>query len=362
MKILIIGGTNFIGPPLVRQLVAMGHEVILFHRGTTTASLPRDVHEILGDRSHFWEMRSQFQQLSPQVVIDMIAYTEQDALTLMNTFEDIAGRVVVISSMDVYRAYDVLWGKESDVVPVPLTEDSPLRQQLCPYRKMPSRPLNMPVDYEKILVERVVMACDLPGTILRLPMVYGSRDVLHRLYSYLQRMDDNRPAIVLSESIARWRGSYGYVENIAYAIALATTNENAAGRIYHVAEVEALTEAERITRVGEIVGWQGKVVVIPNSQLPQDQKLPLNLEQDWIVDSTRIRQELGYQEIVPLDEALRRTIDWQKTHPPQEPQQFAMPWLLDSATEDLILADFKSNIKSQHQDSAVESHPQKSAS
>ncbi|MBW4685727.1 MAG: NAD-dependent epimerase/dehydratase family protein [Komarekiella atlantica HA4396-MV6] len=337
MKILIIGGTNFIGPPLVRQLVAMGHEVTLFHRGTTTASLPLDVQEILGDRSHLWEMRSQFQQLSPQVVVDMVAYTEQDALTLMNTFQGIARRVVVISSIDVYRAYDVLWGKESDVVPIPLTEDSPLRQQLCPYREMPSRPLNVPIDYEKILVERVVMACDLPGTILRLPMVYGSRDVLHRLYAYLQRIDDNRPAIVLSESIARWRGSYGYVENIAYAIALAIINENATGRIYHVAEVEALTEAERITKIGEIVGWQGKVVVVPNSQLPQHRKLSLNLEQHWIVDSTRIRQELGYQEIVPLDEALGRTIDWQKTHPPQEPQQFTMPWLLDYATEDVIL-------------------------
>ncbi len=48
-------------------------------------------------------MRSpyQFEQLSPQVVIDMIAYTEQEALTLMNTFEGIAQRVVAISSIAV---------------------------------------------------------------------------------------------------------------------------------------------------------------------------------------------------------------------------------------------------------------------
>lgn len=35
MKILIIGGTNFIGPFLVRHLLTMGHDVILFHRGKT---------------------------------------------------------------------------------------------------------------------------------------------------------------------------------------------------------------------------------------------------------------------------------------------------------------------------------------
>ena len=108
MKILIIGGTNFIGPPVVRQLIAMGHEVSVFHRGKTTTNLPPGVHEILGDRSHLLQIKSKFKQLSPQVVVDMIAYNEQDALTLTNTFEDIAQRVVVISSMDVYRAYDVL--------------------------------------------------------------------------------------------------------------------------------------------------------------------------------------------------------------------------------------------------------------
>ncbi|WP_375475516.1 NAD-dependent epimerase/dehydratase family protein [uncultured Nostoc sp.] len=341
MKILIIGGTNFIGPPVVCQLIAMGHEVSIFHRGKTTTNLPPGVQEILGDRFHLLEMKSKFKQLSPQVVVDMIAYNEQDALTLTNTFEGIAQRVVVISSMDVYRAYDVLWGKEFDVVPVPLTEDSPLRQQLYPYRKMPSRPIAVPIDYEKILVERVVMASTLPATIIRLPMVYGSRDVLHRLYSYLQRMDDKRPAIVLEDNIARWRGSYGYVENVAYAIALAAINERATGRIYHVADVEALTEAQRITRVGKIAGWQGKVVIVPKSQLSTEWKLPGNTEQDWFVDSTRIRQELGYKEIVPLDEALQRTIDWQWTHSPQEPQQFAVPWLLDYAIEDAILSKFR---------------------
>ncbi|MDF5739068.1 MULTISPECIES: NAD-dependent epimerase/dehydratase family protein [unclassified Nostoc] len=341
MKILIIGGTNFIGPPVVRQLIAMGHEVSVFHRGKTTTNLPPNVHEILGDRSHLFEMKSKFRQLSPEVVVDMIAYNEQDALTLTNTLEGIAQRVVVISSMDVYRAYDVLWRKESDVVFVPLTEDSSLRQQLCPYREMPSRPLNVPIDYEKILVERVVMASNLPGTIIRLPMVYGSRDFRHRLYCYLQRMDDKRPAIVLEDSTARWRGSYGYVENVAYAIALAVTNQRATGRIYHVADVEAFTETERISRIGKIAGWQGKVVIVPKSQLPSEWKLPVNTEQDWFVDSTRIRQELGYKEIVPLDEALRQTIDWQRNHSPQEPEQFATPWLLDYAIEDAILSKFR---------------------
>ncbi len=338
MKILIIGGTNFIGPPVVRHLMAMGHEVTVFHRGKTTAQLPQGVHEILGERKYLTQMKDKLQQLSPEVVLDMIAYTEHDARALIEAFQGMQARVVVVSSMDVYQAYSVLLGKESDVVPVPLTEDSPLRTSLYPFREMPNRPLEAPDDYEKILVEKIIMEnADLPGTIVRLPMVYGENDPLHRLFPYLQRIDDNRPAIVVPESIANWRGSYGYVENVAYAIALAVTNTRAQNRIYHLSDIEVLTEVERITKIGEITHWQGKVVTVPQSQLPQEWKLPFNTQQDWLVDSTRIRQELEYKEIVPLNEALERTINWQRANLPKLPQQFAAPWLLDYAIEDQIL-------------------------
>ncbi|WP_228059703.1 NAD-dependent epimerase/dehydratase family protein [Plectonema radiosum] len=45
MKILIIGGTNFIGPFLVRHLLTMGHDITLFHRGKTKAELPQNVNQ-----------------------------------------------------------------------------------------------------------------------------------------------------------------------------------------------------------------------------------------------------------------------------------------------------------------------------
>ena len=340
MKILVIGGTKFIGLTVVRQLSQMGHEVTVFHRGKTTVKLPQNVQEILGDRTHITDFKSKFAEISPQVVLDMFPYTENDALMLMKTFKGITQRIVAISSMDVYRAYGVILGREFDVIPLPITEDSPLRSSLYPYRNKSEKPLErIDDDYEKILVEKVVMSDpDLPGTIVRLPMVYGENDPLNRLFPYLQRMDENRQGIVLEESLAGWRGCYGYVENVGYAITLAVTNERASDRIYHVADTQVLSEAERITKVGEVVGWQGKVVTVPPEKLPTDWKLPVNTKQDWFIDSTRIRQELGYSEIISPEEALQRTIDWQRTHPPQEPDKFAAPWLLDYATEDAILA------------------------
>ncbi|GAA6619576.1 NAD-dependent epimerase/dehydratase family protein [Scytonema sp. NUACC26] len=337
MKILVIGGTNFIGPHVIRHLCQLGHEVTVFHRGQTIAELPTNVRQIFGDTLHLQKFKSQFEEIAPQIVVDMILLTEQDAVALMNTFKGIAKRVVAISSIDVYRAYSVLLGQESEVISVPLTENSPLRQQLYPFREMPERPLNTPIDYEKILVERVVMSePTLPGTIVRLPMVYGSNDPLRRLHPYLQRIDDNRPVIILEESLAQWRGAYGYVENVAYAVALAICHEEASDRVYHVADREALSEAERIDKIGQLTGWQGQVLAVPKEKFPTEWKLTVNPKQHWLIDSSRIREELGYTEVVFPDEALLKTIYWERANPPKNSHQSAFPWLLDYATEDAI--------------------------
>ena len=60
MKILVIGGTNFIGPCVVRQLLKMGHEVTVFNRGQTQTELPEDVKWIKGDRHHLLEYKHEF--------------------------------------------------------------------------------------------------------------------------------------------------------------------------------------------------------------------------------------------------------------------------------------------------------------
>jgi nucleoside-diphosphate-sugar epimerase len=135
MKVIIVGGTSFIGPPLVRRLVALGHHVAVFHRGKTQAPLPSSVEQILGDRIALGTHTDQFRRFGPDVVVDMIALTEADARGLVAAFRGLAQRSVVISSADVYRAYGRFIKLEPGLVePTPLVEDAPLRQALFPYR------------------------------------------------------------------------------------------------------------------------------------------------------------------------------------------------------------------------------------
>lgn len=345
LQILIIGGTAFIGPRVVRRLCGLGCDVTVFHRGRTEADLPASVTRLHGDRAQLPEFAAAFRERPPDVVLDMIPMTEQEARPLMDLFRDVARRVVAVSSEDVYQAYDRFRGIDPGPPdPVPLTEDSPLRSRLYPYRSDPPRAADDPRrsmdDYEKILVERAIMGDpELPGTVLRLPAVYGPGDRQRRLFSYLKRMDDRRPAILLSEGQARWRWSRGYVENVAAAIALAVVDERAAGRIYNVAEPEALPEAEWVQQIGQAAGWSGQVVTVPEDRLPLALRSDYRWEQDWFVDSARIRRELDYTEAIPLDDALRRTVEWERAHPPAEidPAQF------DYAAEDAVLAALPSD-------------------
>jgi nucleoside-diphosphate-sugar epimerase len=135
MLVLVIAGTGFIGSQVVRALQRMGHTVAVFHRGRTEAELPSSVTHFHGERDQLASFRSHFQRLGPEVVIDMRLMTERDAEGAVTAFRGIARRLVAISSGDVYRAYDVF--RQSVSGPpkaVPITEDSPLRDTLFPYR------------------------------------------------------------------------------------------------------------------------------------------------------------------------------------------------------------------------------------
>ena len=305
MRILVIGGTRFIGPFIVRELVRQGHRVTVFHRGQTNAKLPPGVSEILGDYGQLADHRAEFRRLAPEVVFHTNAFAANDARGFVQTFAGLARRSVVLSSIDVYRAYGRLHRTEPGPPdPTPLTEDSPLRDQ-------PS--LHGP-DRDKIEVERLVLSVpDFPATVLRLPAVYGPGDHRHRFREYLVRMLDERPVILMEDGYAVWRWSHGYVENIAAAAALVAADDRAAGRIYNLGEPEVPTQAERVAALGCAVGWRGQIRAMPRTGLPPHLQADVDWHQPWTVDTGRIHSELGFREPVTFEEALQRTLAWHKS-------------------------------------------------
>jgi nucleoside-diphosphate-sugar epimerase len=342
MRVLILGGNGFLGRPIARRLLDVGADVTVFHRGTEKAvDLPHGIHSIHGDRNELDRSVEDFRRLHPDVVIDALAFTQTQAESLMDAFRGIAQRAIVLSSGDVYRANDILFRRfEGSVEPTPLTESSPLRERLYPYRGVPV-PAEYGIswdDYDKTLVERAMRGDPrLPVTVLRLPMVYGPGDDggrKRRFQSYMKRMDDGRSAILLDRRTARWRAPWGYADDIAEAVRLCVENERSAGEIYNVGESERLDVEGWVRALAAAVGWTGQLVMADEACPPPSLPRELNLDQHLDMDTTKIRRHLGYRETVSRAEALAKTVAWDREHPPKrlDRNQF------DYAAEDAILS------------------------
>jgi nucleoside-diphosphate-sugar epimerase len=323
MKILAIGGTGFIGPYTIRRLQQAGHNVTVFHRGQT--AVLEGTAQIIGDRNRLAEFRDTVAGEKFDVVIDFILSSARQAQQLMETMRGITGRVVALSSMDTYRAWGVFYGLEpGGLEALPVNEDSAVRTK-PPYppevlQKVQQMVSWADAEYDKVPVERVILGCqNLPGTILRLPMVYGPGDYAHRFHPFLKRMDDGRPFILFAEDVAAVRAPRGYVEDIAAGIALATISDRAAGRIYNVCEAESFSELEWARKIAAAAGWNGQFILLPREKIPPHLAWPYNTAQHLVVSSERIRGELGYREGVPREEAFERTIAWERANPPQTP-------------------------------------------
>lgn len=339
MRILLIGGNGFIGRFVIAALQQQGHVLAVFHRGTTAA--PSAVNEIRGDRHQLGASATGMRRFAPDVVIDLVISSGAQAEELMNIFRGATRRVVMLSSIDVYRAVGVSHGTENGPLQeVPLTEESELRRNLHPYPPESMQVLRKTFpwvtdDYDKIPAEHVVMNDpELPGTVLRLPMIYGPGDRLHRFYPVVKRIADGRSHIIFAEPLAAWHSPRGYVENVAAAIALAATDDRAARRIYNVCEEPSFSELEWSRKIASATRWEGEFVTLPVERTPPHLMRLGNAAQHWTASSTRIRRELGYKEPVAIDEAIQRTIRWELANPPDDVlAQF------DYAAEDAAVAD-----------------------
>ena len=106
--------------------------------------------------------------------------------------------------------------------------------------------------------------------------------------------------------------------------------------MYNVSETESFSELDWARKIAAATNWAGEFVVLPHDRTPKHLLSPGNTAQHLVASSERIRKELGYHELLPRDEAIRRTIEWERANAPAMPTaQF------DYATEDAALAQFK---------------------
>lgn len=286
MKILMIGGTRFIGAHAARRLHDAGAQITALHRGSSANPILPDIEHIL-DPDAAWPITTYPASLKRDwdVVIHMVAMGRADADAAVRTFAGRAGRFVLVSSCDVYRAYGRLMKTEpGEPGPVPLREDAPLRTVLYPYRAMEAQLGAWARDYEKIHAEAAVQnAPDLDWTILRLPKVYGPEDNgdLATIYGFAGAPD--------------WRWTHGHVTNVAAAIATAAFHPEARNAIFNVGELHTPSMGERLARLPV----RGEAPDLP----------PFDFRQPFVLDTGAIRARLGYADIIDEVQAMHDQAD-----------------------------------------------------
>lgn len=104
LDILVLGGTGFIGPHMVREALRRGHSVTLFNRGRTNNTLFPDIETIKGDRGGDLSM---LEGRNWDAVIDNSGYVPRHVENSAKTLAPNIGQYLYISTIAVYDSYAV---------------------------------------------------------------------------------------------------------------------------------------------------------------------------------------------------------------------------------------------------------------
>lgn len=315
MRLAVIGGTGFIGPSIVRHLAEAGHWV-------ATISRSKDRH-IEGAATHFAAHREDPGAIADfcrgnriDTVVDLLALVPEATQPLLAMLDGAVDRYVMASSLDVYRNYGGFHRCETaEPILDSMSEDAPLRASRFPYRdsalaREPGR--EWLADYDKIPIEEMVRALSQTSwTILRLPMVFGPGDRQRRFIGYTQPMAIGAARIEIAKGWANWTTTYSYVGNVGAAIALAAAGQAGANEAFNIGEETPVDQVSWVRRFADIAGWRGEIVLVDDERSAMATFLQdLDLRFPLICDSSKIRSRLGFHEVVPLEDAVRWTYEY----------------------------------------------------
>lgn len=320
MRVLVIGGTGFIGSYVVSKLNQTVDEVYVLHRGRTDREFPAGVKSVICDRSKQKELSRTMTEVAPDVVIDMIPRTAQETWSVLQSVPQNLKRLVIISSIDVYRAYNRLRKIElGEPDATPIKEDGPLREILFPYRGNAVDALHTSYMYEKLLVEGLTRSeMKIPSTILRLPVVFGPNDPQSRTFVYVSRMNDKRPTLLLGKKQSNWKVTRGYVEDVADVIAACALKDDGESHVFNVGEREPVNERQWVEELARTMNWDGEILEIDDSQLPSHLIEDFDWNQDLTIDCSSVKEYLGSAKVTEMEEALAKTVRWQIDNSPLE--------------------------------------------
>ncbi|MEI8250821.1 MAG: NAD-dependent epimerase/dehydratase family protein [Synechococcus sp. ELA057] len=279
MKILVMGGTRFVGRPLVAQLLEQGHALTLFTRGRNP--LPAGVEHLCGDRGSA-EGLAALEGRRFDVIVDSSGRTLEDSRAVLERTGAPAHRFVYVSSAGVY-ADSELW---------PLHEDSPTDPG--------SRHSG------KLETEAWLQAERIPFTSFRPTYIVGAGNYNPVESWFFDRIVHGRPVPLPGDGSTITQ--LGHVNDLAAAMALCIGVEASANRIYNCSSVQGISFRGLVAAAARACGKDPASVEIrsfdPSTLEKKARKaFPLRLAH-FLTDITRVRSELAWTPHFDVESAL----------------------------------------------------------
>ena len=279
MKILVMGGTRFVGRPLVARLQAQGHALTLFTRGKN--SVPTGVEHLCGDRSSD-EGLSALQGRSFDVIVDSSGRKQEDSSRVVAITGAPSHRFVYVSSAGVY----------ADSEQWPLDESSPTDPQSRHAGK---------ADTEAWLRKEGI-----PFTSFRPTYIYGPGNYNPVERWFFDRIVHNRPIPLPGDGSTITQ--LGHVEDLAEAMARCIEVDAAANRIYNCSGKQGISFRGLIHAAAVACGRDPDGLDLrsfnPSDLDPKARKaFPLRLNH-FLTDITLVERELAWQPSFDLAKGL----------------------------------------------------------
>jgi len=317
MNMLIIGGTRFVGYLLAWRLLAGGHGVTLFNRGTHPDPFGDRVARLTGDRT-----TSDFEALLEgrrfDAVVDFAAYTAEDARRAVEALDGNIDQYVFISTGQVYLV--------REGCPQPAGEED-YEGEVLPEPDDPADREGWLYGVGKREAEDVLAAAwsryAFPATRLRIPMVNGERDYYRRVESYLWRILDGGPILLTQGGTQLCRHVYG--AEVAKAIAGLLDNGDTIGQVYNLCQEEQPTVAEVVLMLADILGAPARIAPVSAEHLEEAGLRPVDVSPfsgRWMsrLDPGKAQRELEFRH-QPVRAYLEKIVAAFLAHPPASPPE-----------------------------------------
>lgn len=321
MKVLIIGGTRFVGLHLVKRLLSDGHELHLFNRGQQYNPFSDEVHSITGDRKKKGALKSCMEGENFDTAIDMIAYTAAEMKDAINALEDKIDHYLFVSTRSVY---------EQRLAKYPIREDDATVDD-------PSNVYGYNKRQAEIALQRAHEYSGFPGTILRLPAVYGPYDYQAREWYFIRRLLDGRKQMLLPDfGMSVYQREYA--GNIAEQLTFLMKRTESTGKVYNSGHRHFHSFKDLINLAANIHNTKISLYGIPSNEMPWS--VPLT-EPKLFVSSTARLEQMGYKEPFNLEAGLKETMEYFRVNPIENWSfsERSKVNLFDYKLEDKIIAD-----------------------